>query len=84
MLFFSAVTCAWRYVLQNGRTTHSKNPEFSAYYSLRFPYETKLSFQCNNGYTLEGPSSKTCQSSGQWNPSGIPRCRKNGKKSELS
>ena len=36
--------------------------------------KTVVSFSCNDGYTLSGPSSKLCTSSGVWNNTHVPSC----------
>ena len=40
---------------------------------LQYTYGSQLTFICNNGYTLQGASSITCLSSGQWSET-VPIC----------
>ena len=40
---------------------------------LHYTYDSQLTFICKNGYTLQGASSITCLSSGQWSQS-VPIC----------
>ena len=70
-------------LLGSGRTTFNRPPILTIYSSIKYPVGTRVSFECYNGYSLEGPRYRTCQLSGQWDGS-TSRCRKNGKKSELS
>ena len=35
---------------------------------LMYPVDTTVTLLCNSGYTLDGPTSSTCQASGIWFP----------------
>lgn len=41
----------------------------------RYPIDSKVSYQCKNGYELEGNDILTCSISGCWTPKELPRCR---------
>ena len=77
VIILFAVTCAGlSLVLTNGETTFDRN---RIYDTTNFSVGTIASFKCDDGYSLEGPGSTTCQLSGNWDQS-KPSCRKNGKK----
>ena len=42
---------------------------------VNYPQDTIASFQCNNGYKLEGSRSRTCQASSGGNQA-TPQCNK--------
>ena len=48
--------------LSNGKVTYSKDEN-----GVRYYVGTKATFSCNSGYSRSGSSSRTCQSSGNWN-----------------
>ena len=58
----SAVNCGDPGTPSNGRRTGSSTT-----------YNSVVTYTCNTGYRLEGSSSRTCQSNGQWSGS-LPRC----------
>ena len=48
-----------------------------------WPVDTVASFSCNSGYSRSGSSSRTCQTSGNWNQQN-PTCNQNkGGKEEI-
>ena len=57
------VTCA-DLSLSNGRVSYNTGSVNGG-----FPVDTVVSFHCNNGYSLSGSSSRTCQTSGNWDQS---------------
>uniref|UniRef100_A0A8C3EX58 Sushi, von Willebrand factor type A, EGF and pentraxin domain-containing protein 1 n=1 Tax=Corvus moneduloides TaxID=1196302 RepID=A0A8C3EX58_CORMO len=57
-----AVTCPAPLPLPNGRTTGSD-----------FSFKNEVHYQCNDGYSLQGASTLTCQSDGTWD-SEAPHC----------
>ena len=48
--------------LPHGLISYSKSPVEGGY-----PINTEVSFSCNYGYHLSGPSSRDCEHSGSWN-----------------
>ncbi|KAJ7417533.1 hypothetical protein WISP_63915 [Willisornis vidua] len=60
--FCKAVTCPAPLPLPNGRTTGSD-----------FSFKKEVHYHCNEGYSLQGMSTLTCQSDGTWN-SEAPHC----------
>lgn len=44
----------------------------------RYPIDSKVSYQCKNGYEIEGNDILTCSNSGCWVPKELPRCRYSG------
>ena len=65
--YLFVVTCA-SLSLSNGGVSYNKSPV-----NGRYPVDTRASFSCTRGYSLSGSSSRTCQTSGNWNQ-GIPTC----------
>ena len=66
-----AVTCTIL-TLSNGRITYS----IHSVSTTRYPVDTVATFSCNSGYSLSGSSTRTCQTSGNWNQA-TPTCNKN-------
>ena len=67
ILYFSPVTCG-SLGLIGGRVTYNRDSV-----NGRYPVDTRASFSCNPGYSRSGSSSRTCQTSGNWNQQ-MPRC----------
>ena len=59
---YSAVDCGDPGTLTNGQRSLSNTT-----------YNSVVTYTCDVGYTLQGPNSRTCQSSGQWNGS-VSQC----------
>ncbi|KAI1892686.1 hypothetical protein AGOR_G00136110 [Albula goreensis] len=59
------ITCDYPYV-EHGRRTGG--------YSRKYRYKDYVSFECQEGYHLSGPSTVTCGPAGQWTPS-LPQCK---------
>ena len=72
------VTCeAFFPLLGPGQTTFNRPPILTIYSSIKYPVDTRVSFECYDGYSLDGPKFRTCQLSGHWDQS-TSSCRKNG------
>ena len=56
--------------LLNGKTMYNKAVASNG----RYPVDTRVSFTCNHGYRRTGPTSSTCQTSGNWIQQS-PTCR---------
>lgn len=41
----------------------------------RYPINSQMSYQCKNGFELEGNDMLTCSIGGCWVPKELPRCR---------
>ena len=67
--YFVAVTCTTLGLLANGDIQYSNGRVPSKGY----PIHTIATILCDHGYSLTGPSTKTCQISGSWNH-GTPTC----------
>ena len=58
--------------MTNGEVDYDQDPDSMI---SQYPIGTNASFRCLSGYILEGPSSRTCQTSGNWNQQ-QPRCNR--------
>lgn len=56
--------------------------DFDSPVKVRYAIDETVSFHCNNGYNLLGPSVLTCVADGIWQPFAIPRCRASAPLSE--
>ena len=61
MNYVIAVTCR-SLSLVNGGISYSELPV-----NGRYPVDTVASYTCDHGHSLIGSSSRTCQTSGNWN-----------------
>ena len=65
--WYVLVTCA-PLSLPNGLVDYNMSEENGRYLA-----DTVASFSCNSGYYRNGPNSRTCETSGNWNEE-IPTC----------
>ena len=68
-IIFVVVTCTALSPPSNGQISYN---EPSMTYG-EYPVDTKASFTCNQGYSLSGSESRTCETSGNWNQE-TPTC----------
>ena len=68
--YFVAVTCTTLGLLANGEIQYSNGEEYPG---RGYPIGTNATILCDHGYSLIGPSSKTCQTTRNWTH-GIPTC----------
>ena len=62
IISYFLVTCGSFIILSHGHITYSKSE-----LNLGYPVGTGADFTCNQGYSRSGSSSRTCQTSGNWN-----------------
>ena len=75
LLHLAVASCPTPSVPTNGQITSSTPPTNGQLYQSG----SVVRFSCNSGYTLNGATSVTCQSTGNWN-SAFPTCTgKNGR-----
>ena len=48
-----------------------------------YPENYAVSFSCNEGYTLYGPDSATCDEDGDWAPDLVPLCTNGNDNDEI-
>ena len=65
---FNTVTCAALSQPANGQVAYSNATVDGGY-----PVDTVATFSCNSRYSRSGSSSRTCQTSGNWNQE-TPTC----------
>ena len=66
-------------MLENGQIIYNNSQATNGGYSV----STVASFSCNIGFSQSGPSSSTCQTSGNWNQQ-TPTCIESNKNNILS
>ena len=60
--------------LPNGLASYDESPVTNGKYTV----DTVVSFTCNYGYSLSGSTSRTCQTSGNWDEE-MPTCNQSKK-----
>ena len=63
LLPFAAINCGDPGTPTNGQRSLSSTT-----------YNSVVNYTCDEGYTLQGSNSRTCQSDGQWSGS-VPQCK---------